>query len=112
MNESLLLKIALITAILGLAALALIAKITDLKEINIGEAKQADEEVTVKITGTVERVTSKEDFSIINIRKEEEISVVLCDKINLSRGQRVEITGKTKEYKGQKEIVAETILIR
>ena len=112
MNESLLLKIALITAILGLAALALITKITDLKEINIGEAKQADEEATVKITGVVERVTSKEGFSIINVMKEESIAVVLFDKINLSKGQRVEIIGKTREYKGQNEIVAEKIIVK
>ena len=106
------LKAALVIAILGLAAISIIVKITGVDEINIGEAKQADEESTVKITGTVERVTSKEGFSIINIRKEESIAIVIFDSINLSKGQKVEITGKTKEYNGQNELVADSIVVK
>jgi DNA/RNA endonuclease YhcR with UshA esterase domain len=112
MNESLLLKSALITAILGLIAITLITKLTSLEEMNIGEAKQADEGNVVIITGTVERVTSKEGFSVISIKKEESIDVVLFDSINLSKGQKVEVTGKTKEYQGSKEIVADKIIVK
>lgn len=112
MNESLLLKTALITAILGLIAITLIVKLTSLEEMNIGEAKQADEGNVVIITGTVERVTSKEGFSVISIKKEESIDVVLFDSINLSKGQKVEVTGKTKEYQGSKEIVADKIIVK
>ena len=112
MNESLLLKTALITAILGLIAITLITKLTSLEEMNIGEAKQADEGAVLKITGTVERVTSKEGFSVISIKKEESIDVVLFDSINLSKGQKVEVTGKTKEYRGSKEIVADKIIVK
>jgi hypothetical protein len=111
MNESFLLRAALITAAIGLAALALIVALSGIKEINIGEAKAADEGLAVRITGTVERVTSKEGFSIIDVKKQETISVVLFDAINLSRGQQVEITGKTQEYLGKKEIVADRIII-
>jgi DNA/RNA endonuclease YhcR with UshA esterase domain len=112
MNESLLLKSALITAILGLIAITLIVKLTSLEEMNIGEAKQADEGNLVIISGTVERVTSKEGFSIISIKKEESIDVVMFDSINLSKGQKVEVTGKTKEYRGSKEIVADKIIVK
>jgi len=112
MNESLLLKTALITAILGLIAITLIVKLTSLEEMNIGEAKQADEGNVLIISGTVERVTSKEGFSIISIKKEESIDVVMFDSINLSKGQKVEVTGKTKEYRGSKEIVADKIIVK
>jgi DNA/RNA endonuclease YhcR with UshA esterase domain len=112
MDQALLLKTAIVIALLGLAAISIIVKTTGVEEINIGEAKQADEESTVKITGTVERVTSKEGFSIINIRKEESITVVLFDSINLSKGQKVEIVGKTKEYNGKKELVADSIVMK
>lgn len=112
MDESLLLKAALVIAVLGLAAITLIIKLSGIQEVNIGEAKQADEDSTVKITGTVERITSKEGFSIINIRKEESIAVVLFDSINLSKGQKVEVIGKTKDYNGGKELVAEKIVVK
>jgi len=112
MNESLLLKVALATAILGIIALIIIIKATGIQEININQAKESEEGATIKITGVVERVTSKEGFSIISIKKEETISVVLFDSINLSKGQRVEITGKTQDYKGTKELVADKIVIK
>lgn len=112
MNESLLLKAALITAVLGIIALIVIIKTTDIQEININQAKASEEGETIKITGIVERVTSKEGFSIISIKKEEAISIVLFDNINLTKGQRVEITGKTQDYKGTKELVADKIVIK
>jgi len=112
MDESLLLKTALITAIVGLAAITLIAKLTSIEEMNIGEAKKADEGATVMITGTVEKVTSEEGFSIINLKKEESIAIVLFDSINLSKGEKVEVTGKTQEYKGSMELVADKIVVK
>jgi DNA/RNA endonuclease YhcR with UshA esterase domain len=112
MNESLLLKAALITAILGIIALIVIIKATGIKEININQAKESEEGATIRITGIVERVTSKEGFSIISIKKEETISVVLFDNINLSKGQKVEITGKVQDYQGSKELVADKIVVK
>jgi DNA/RNA endonuclease YhcR with UshA esterase domain len=112
MQESLLLKIALITSVVGLALLMLLLRITGFKEIDISEANQIEEGTAVKITGTVERVTSKEGFSIIRIKKEETMDVVLFDSINLSQGQRIEVTGKTKEYQGTKELVADRIVVK
>ena len=106
------LKVALITAVLGIIAIALIVKLTDLKEISLGDAKQADEGAMVKVTGTVARVTSKEGFSIISIMKEESMTVVLFDSINLSKGQKVEITGKVQAYEGEKELVADNIVAK
>jgi len=34
------------------------------------------------------------------------------DKVNLSKGQRVEVIGKTKDYKGEKEVIAEKIVVK
>jgi RPA family protein len=112
MQESLLLKIALSTSVIGLALLLLILFSTGFKEIDISEAKQTEEGSAIKITGTIEKVTSNEGFSIISIRKEETIDIVVFDSINLSKGQIVEVTGKTKEYNGQNELVADRIIIK
>jgi DNA/RNA endonuclease YhcR with UshA esterase domain len=112
MNESLLLKAAMITAILGLIAIALIAELTDIKEMSLGDAKQIDEGAMVKVTGTIERVSSKEGFSIITIAKEESMTIVFFDSINLTKGQSIEVTGKTREYEGENELVAEKIEVK
>ena len=72
MKDSLLLRIALITSIIGLAILVIILKTTGLQEVDISEAKELEEDKTVSITGIVERVTNKEDFAIINIKKQED----------------------------------------
>jgi DNA/RNA endonuclease YhcR with UshA esterase domain len=112
MKDSTLLKIALATSTIGLAALAIILSTTGFEEVNISEAKELEKETTIMISGTVERVTSKEDFAIINIRKEETITVIAFDKINLSKGQRVEVTGEIREYQGEKELVADKIVIK
>ncbi len=45
MKDSLLIGIALLTSIIGLAALALILKITGFEEVNISEAKELEEKV-------------------------------------------------------------------
>lgn len=112
MQDSLLLKIAMITSIIGLGALALILTTTGLQEIDISQAKQLEEDQAVRITGTVERITAKEDFSIINIKKQEEITVIAFDRVNLSKGQRIEVTGRTEDYKGKKEVIAEEIVVK
>ncbi|MBN2458745.1 hypothetical protein JXB28_00525 [Candidatus Woesearchaeota archaeon] len=112
MQDSTLLKIALGTSIIGLAALAIILSTMEFEEVSISEAKMLDEETTIRISGIVDRVTSKEDFSIINIKKEETVTVVVFDSINLSKGQKVEIIGEIKDYNGEKELVAESIITK
>ncbi len=112
MKDSLLLRIALITSIIGLAILVIILKTTGLQEIDISEAKELEEDTTVRITGIVERVTNKDNFAIINIKKQETITVIIFDNINLSKGQKVEVIGKTKEYKGEKEVIADKIILK
>jgi len=111
-QESLLLKLALITSVVGLALLILLLKTTGFQEINISEAKEIEEGSAVKVTGIVEKVTSKEDFSVISIKKQETIDIVIFDSINLSKGATVEVTGKTKEYNGKNELVAEKIVVQ
>lgn len=112
MQDSLLLKIAMIISIIGLGFLVIILTTTGLQEIDISEAKELEEDQAIKIIGIVERVTAKEGFSIINLKKEEEITVIMFEKVNLTKGQRIEVTGRTEKYKGEKEVVAEKIIIK
>ena len=112
MQDSTLLKIALITGLIGVFSLMIIMFSTEIQEVNISEAKAMEEDNIIKITGTIERITTKEDFTIINLRKEESITVVMFEKIDLNKGTKVEIEGKIQDYKGEKEIIAEKVTIK
>jgi len=111
MKEETLLKIALVLSITGICALLLILKTTDIVESSISQAKNMDEGSAVKIVGTVERVSAKDQFTILTLRREESISIVAFDSMNLSKGQRIEVTGKIKEYDGANEIVADNVVV-
>ena len=112
MQDSALLTLALITSIIGIGFLVIILTTTGLQEVDISEAKELEEDKAVMITGRVERITAKPGFTIINLKKEEEITVITFEKLNLSKGQKVEITGRTQDYKGEKEVVAEKIVLK
>ena len=45
-------------------------------------------------------------------KKQEEITVIIFEKVNLTKGQRIEVSGKIEEYKGEKEIVAEKVVVK
>ncbi len=111
MHDSILLRIALIISIIGLILLVIILKTFGVQEINISEAKELEEDENIKIIGVVERVTSKQGFSIIEVSKKETIKIIVFDKINLSQGESIEIIGRTQNYNGEKEIIAEKIVL-
>jgi uncharacterized protein YdeI (BOF family) len=112
MEESILLRVALALSIIGICALLLIMKLSGIDESSISQAKQLEEGTPVKITGTVERISAKEGFTIITLSAKEQIEAVAFKSINLSKGQRVQVTGKVKDYNGKNELVIDEILLR
>ncbi|MFH0870417.1 MAG: hypothetical protein V1866_05170 [archaeon] len=111
MEEETLLKVALALSIIGICALLIVLKTTEIAESGIGQAKELEEGSSVKITGIVERISAKDQFTIITLRREESISVVAFDNINISKGQRIEVIGKIKKYEGANEIVADNVIV-
>ncbi|MBD3313464.1 hypothetical protein GF345_03410 [Candidatus Woesearchaeota archaeon] len=109
MEESFLLKTAVVCSIMGVIALYIIAGRIDAGETDINRITngQADGEVVVK--GKVSRITDKEDFMIIEIEKKETIPVFVFKddySVNVREGQSVEVRGEVEEYNREKEIVA------
>lgn len=75
MNEQLLLKIALVSAILGLIVLFLITQRIELSQTQINKIDHVNEDVLVK--GVVTRVTDKGNLAFLEITKPEKITVVV-----------------------------------
>ena len=113
MKEKTLLKIALITSILGLAALYYMTEIVKIEEKTIEKIDATDIEKDVMIKGNVEKITETEKIIILEVSQPKTITVVAFKdgKINLEEGDSVYITGSVEEYKGKPEIIAEEIRV-
>ena len=110
MKEKTLLKIALITSLLGILILYLISDNINLEEKNIEKITIDNKDEFVKIKGKVSNVIDTEKVTIIEITQPNEIKVVLFKNDNkptaIEKGQEVEIIGKVDEYEGSLEIIA------
>ena len=113
MKEKTLLKIALICSLVGLAALFLASRNFDVRDYgnsptqlnrNLGEE--------VKLKGTVDRITKKNDVIFIQVNQNNPVSVVLFKgngALDLNQGDYIEILGTVRDYRGKNEIVADSI---
>ena len=113
MKENTLLKIALISGIVGLVALYLISTKIELKDYKPNKLSQnvGDD---VKFIGVIERISGKGDVAIIRVKQETSVDVVAFNAGNemaLKNGDSVEVLGKVQEYKGKNEIVAQKISV-
>ncbi len=111
MQEQILLKIALISAVLGLVALFLVTQRIELSQTQINQIDQINEDVLIK--GVVTRVTDREDLLFLEITKPEKITVIMFKDgiIDIEKGDAVEIIGRTDEFEGKEEIIANEVRV-
>ena len=71
---------------------------------------------TIKLSGTVTKVRQMDKVSFITVsgHKEVESDVIVFpdEKIFIKEGNLVEITGSVEEYKGKKEVIANSVVIK
>ncbi len=115
MQEQTLLKIAVITSLIGLFLLFLYTE--DLSASNTVDSIEnipAQEDVT--ITGTVERIHSTNNTQFIEITGQKTITtdvIVFTDEpLFIRAGDIVTISGMVEEYKGSKEIIASKVTLQ
>jgi DNA/RNA endonuclease YhcR with UshA esterase domain len=110
MQENTLLKIALLCSIIGLIALFIISKNLTLDSPNLITKDGLDQ--TIKVTGTINRITNYEKNTIIEITRTEKLDIVLFENnINLKSGEKITATGQLKQYKNTFELLADEIEI-
>ena len=115
MQEKTLLKIALITSLLGLSILYAISDNIEIKEKDIEKITIENKDEFVKLSGIVSNLVNSEKVMILEITQPQEITVVLFknknNSIDINEGNEVEIFGKVDEYNGKMEIIAERVRI-
>jgi DNA/RNA endonuclease YhcR with UshA esterase domain len=115
MKEKTLLKIALISSILGIVVLFFVSENISLQNMDISKINEGESGETVKIIGRIEKLsdTGKVLYIDIGQQKIEKVSVMLfkSSDIALKEGDYVEIIGDINDYKGERTVIANKVRI-
>ena len=116
MHEGLLLKIAIICSLIGVVGLYFVSGHIKIDEVSIDKLDYKEIGKSVKISGTIERVSDigKVMFLEVGQEKVETVTVVLFKDsfIDLSKGDFVEISGEIEDYKGKREVIANSVVVK
>lgn len=113
MKEKTLLRIALISGIIGIVILFIISDNIEINEKNIDKINKANVEEDVKLTGTISKITQLEKVAFIELEQPATMTIILFKDKNLSlyKGDNVEIIGEIDEYGGELEVIAQRIRV-
>ena len=114
MNEKLLLKISFITAIIGILILLFILQKIELSKVNLNNITKNDIDKKIKIKGELISITETPGLYILNVKDfSGEIAVIAFkeEKLDLKKGDILEIEGQITGYQDKIEIIAKKITI-
>lgn len=108
MDERTLLRASLLASIMGLLALFLASSFGSIDLIEI-EKVDGTHPSAVKVYGSVESIRSAGEGQVIVVSQPSSIEVFVSKPTTLQRGDIVEIIGRSEEYLGESQIIAERI---
>lgn len=115
MKEKTLLKIALISGIIGLVILFLVSDNLEIKEKDIDKINKANVEEDVKLIGTISKMTQLEKVAFIELQQPATMTVIVFKaknkNLSLYEGDNIEIIGEIDEYEGELEVIAQRIRV-
>ncbi len=116
MNEHTLLKISIISALIGIFILYIVSENIKIDDIDISKIKKEQIGSDVKIKGVVKSAFNGKKASIITITKNEEMKIVIMNEnnkknISLKEGDYIEVIGEINEYEGELEVMGERIRV-
>lgn len=114
MDEGFLLKASVACTVIGLAVLYFIAGSMRADDTAINKITMGMSDDAVIAKGSISSIADRENVMIMELQKNEKISVVMFKKnypgyINLKEGDLVEVSGKVEDYNGKKEIIADNV---
>lgn len=112
MQESALLRLAIVVAVIGLIALFVISATTELEVTNTYDIGRSDVNKDVRVIGTISSVKEFDKTLLLEVSQQKPVTVVMFKDgrgRSFAAGDEVDITGQVKEYKGKMEIVAEKV---
>lgn len=113
MQEKTLQKVAIIVALLGLIFLSFYAENLQFREVARIDSEVPEEKV--RMQGKVTRVSPQDKVIFLELDGEiiEKVKVILFtdESVYLKQGDRVEISGTVEEYQGEKEVIANEVVL-
>ena len=112
MQESNLLKLAIIVAVLGLIVLAVISSTSELDATNTYDIGRSQLNKDVRIVGEVSSVKELDKMFFVEVSQQKPVTVIVFKdgkEKAFAVGNEVDITGQLREYKGKMEIIAEKV---
>ena len=100
---------AIATAIIGTITLAFMSFTLEPNQLKISQIDESKIGNFVKISGEVIKINKGQIISFDIQDETEKIRVISFDKINVTKGDFLEVIGKVDEYHGLMEINAEKI---
>ena len=114
MQEKTLLKISLITSLVGILILLIILDKIDVSDSNINQVNKTFLDKQVKIKGEITRITETPGLYIINVKDNTgnmDIIIFKEEKLELEKGSVIEVQGQVTEYQGKLELIAKKVVI-
>ena len=115
MKEKNLLKIALISSLIGILILFTVSQNISVEEKIISRITIEDVDKKVKIKGFVEKVIDTEKVVIIDVVQPQNMNVILFkegnETIDVKKDDFIEVIGKVEEYKGKLEVIGQRVRI-
>jgi len=109
MKERTLLKIAIVSSLVGVFLLYIISDNITLDESSIGRIEEEEIGNDVKVKGVVKDVFNGEKISIITITQPEEMKIILYDNVSVYEGDYIEVIGEIDEYNGEREVIGNRV---
>ena len=111
MKEKALLRIAIISSLVGVFLLYIISENISLDESAISKIENEDIGDDVKVKGVIKDVFNGEKVSIITITQPSEMKIILYDNVSVNSGDYIEVVGEIDEYNGNKEIIGNKVRV-
>lgn len=109
MNEKLLLKLCMLSAIIGLTAIIIIPYIYGTNLKNINEITKKDVGIKVSIQGELKLNYQKEKLTLLELKDSTgKIDVVFFETIPI-KGNKAKITGTVNLYQGKLQLKGENL---
>jgi hypothetical protein len=109
MQESTLLKISLLSALIGILALFFISQ-----TMQFPESPLLEEDQSYTVQGTIRRITQLDKVTFLEIEKEDELTIVLFKDypVDLHSGDYVEAIGKaSKDNEGELQLLGKEVRV-
>jgi DNA/RNA endonuclease YhcR with UshA esterase domain len=111
-KKNFLLKISFAIALIGILLLLVLVNILPVKHMDIQDISPFLLNKKITISGEIFNIQNHDNFQVISIKDNTgKIDITLNKISDLNKGNKIQVTGKVKEYKQYLQIRAENIIL-